>query len=235
MSRKSGGHSPRILGLSGWQIGLLVILTILLCLGVAAALLFVVGFFNGPPAPDVPGEPATPTIEVVEDTPSPTDSAQQTSQGPTDIPPSPVTETQSPTSTVFTKTPTVQFTTPTPTTTLPVDVCTTLDLRFLSATSNIAAWRLQNDSGTTLTFSRIEIDWPQSNDAIFNVFVNGMVIWSDEDLTPPTVINSWIGSPDDRSVDRLSRVEFFFGTLAAPGGYDLNLWFENGCVISAAN
>ncbi|MEA1977371.1 MAG: hypothetical protein U9N80_05680, partial [Chloroflexota bacterium] len=152
-----------------------------------------------------------------------------------DTPSSPGTETPTANSTVQTATPATQIATPGHTLTPPADICAQLDLRFLSATSNIAAWRLQNDSGVALTITRIEIDWPKSNDAIFNTFLNGKVIWSDEDLTSPTIITTWIGDPEDRSADRLSRVEFFFGTLAAHGGYDLHLWFENGCEVSAAN
>jgi hypothetical protein len=117
----------------------------------------------------------------------------------------------------------------------PVGACTQLDLSFLNVTSNITGWRLQNDSGSALAITRIEIEWPRSNDAIFNVFMDGTVIWSGEGLDSPTIMTTWIGDTGDRSVDTLSLVEFFFGTSAASSGYDLRIWFANGCEVSAAN
>jgi len=214
------------------QLGMLVILAVLLLLVVSVTLVFALDLFDVSLAPVLPTEPSTRSAGELEGTPSPGD---QTSLPPSSTLSFQGTETPSPISTVYTSTPATQITTPGHTLTPPADICAQLDLRFLSATSNIAAWRLQNDSGVTLTITRIEIDWPKSNDAIFNTFLNGKVIWSDEDLTPPTIMTTWIGNAEDRSVDRLSRVEFFFGTLAAPGGYDLYLWFENGCEVSAAN
>jgi hypothetical protein len=197
--------------------------------------LFLVFGVDGSLAPTRPIEPSTSTTGEAGGTPSPGAPVQQTPLPTTSELSSLVTETPSAKSTVQTSTPATQIATPGHTLTPPADICALLDLRFISSISNIAAWRLQNDSGTALTITRIEIDWPKSNDAIFNVFLDGKVIWSDEDLTPPTIMTTWIGNPEDRSVGRLSRVEFFFGTMAASGGYDLYLWFDNGCEVSAAN
>jgi len=221
--------------MTGKQLGMLAILAVLLLLVVLATLFFALDFFDGSLVPGLPIEPSTRTSGEVIGTPSPTAPGHQTSLSASNVPSWQGTETPGAVSTVHTSTPATQIATPSQTLTPPADICAMLDLRFLSATSNIAAWRLQNDSGVALTITRIEIDWPKSNDAIFNAFLDGKVIWSDEDLTPPTIMTTWIGDPEDRSVGRLSRVEFFFGTLAAPGGYDLYLWFENGCEISAAN
>jgi hypothetical protein len=165
----------------------------------------------------------------------PTDTQVQQTSLPTSSALAQGTETPGAISTVYTSTPATQIATLSHTLTPPADICALLDLRFISATSNIAAWRLQNDSGTTLTITRIEIDWPKSNDAIFNAFLDGKVIWSDVGLIPPTFMTTWIGDPDDRNADGLSRVEFFFGTMAALGGYDLHLWFDNGCDVSVVN
>ncbi len=235
MNRKPGSRSRRILGMTGRQLGMLVILTVLLFLVVSVTLVFALDLFDGSLVPGLPIGPSTSTTGEVEGTPSPGAEGHETSLPALDTPSWPGTETPLANSTLQTSTPATQVATPGHTLTPPADICAQLDLRFLSATSNIATWRLQNDSGVTLTITRIEIDWPKSNDAIFNTFLNGKVIWSDEDLTPPTIMTTWIGEPENRSVDRLSRVEFFFGTLAAPGGYDLYIWFENGCEVSAAN
>ena len=221
--------------MTGRQLGVLVILAVLLLLVVLGALFFVLGFFDESLAPMLPTEPSSLTSGEVEGTPSLSAPVHQTSQPTSSTPTLQGTETPGAISTVYTSTPATQIATLIHTLTPPADICALLDLRFISATSNIAAWRLQNDSGATLTLAHIEIDWPKSNDAIFNAFLDGKVIWSNVDLIPPTIMTTWIGNPEDRSVERLSRVEFFFGTMAAPGGYDLHLWFENGCEISAAN
>lgn len=235
MNRKSGGRSRRVLGMTGRQLGVLVILVVLLLLVVLATLAFILGVFDGSLVPVLPTGSSTRAASEVVGTPSPGTSVHQTSQPTSSAPTLQGTETPGAISTVYTSTPATQIATLSHTLTPPADICALLDLRFLSATSNIAAWRLQNDSGATLTLARIEIDWPKSNDAIFNAFLDGKVIWSNVDLIPPTIMTTWIGDPEDRSVERLSRVEFFFGTMAAPGGYDLYLWFENGCEVSAAN
>ena len=221
--------------MTGRQLGVLVILAVLLLLVILATLVFGLGVFDESLVPGLPPEPSSPTTGEVNSTPSPGAPVHQTSLPTSNAQSVQGTGTASAISTAYTSTPATPITTPSHTLTPPADICALLDMRFLSATSNIVAWRLQNDSGTTLTITRIEIDWPKSNDAIFNAFQNGKVIWSDADVTPPTIMTTWIGDPEDRSVDTLSRVEFFFGTMAARGGYDLYLWFDNGCEVSAAN
>lgn len=234
MSQKPNGRSRRVLGMTRRQLGVLVILAILLLLVVLAALALALGVLNRSKIPILQTGHPTRTPSEVEFTQPPDTPAHQTSL-PTSSTLAEGTETPTVKSMVHTSTPATQTTTPTHTLTPLADICALLDLRFISSTSNITAWRLQNDSGTALMITRIEIDWPKSNDAIFNAFLDGKVIWSNTDLTPPTIMTTWIGDPGDRRVDRLSRVEFFFGTMAAPGGYDLYLWFDNGCEVSAAN
>lgn len=214
---------------------MLIILAVLLFLVVSVTLVFALDLFDGTLVPGLPIGPSTSTTGEVKSTPSPGAPGLETSIPTLDTASWPGTETPIAIGTVQTSTPATQVATPGHTLTPPADICAQLDLRFLSATSNIATWRLQNDSGVALTITRIELDWPKSNDAIFNAFLNGKVIWSGTSLTPPTIMTAWIGNSEDRSVDRLSRVEFFFGTLAASGGYDLHLWFENGCEVSTAN
>ena len=221
--------------MTGRQLGMLVILAVLLFLVVSVTLVFALDFLDGTLIPGLPIGPSTRTPGEMEGTPSPGAPGLETSIPTLETASWPGTETPIAIGTVQTSTPATQSATPGHTLTPPADICAQLDLRFLSSTSNIAAWRLQNDSGVALTITRIEIDWPKSNDAVFNAFLDEAVIWSDEDLTPPTIMTTWIGDPVDRNVDRLSRVEFFFGTLAEPGGYDLYIWFENGCEASAAN
>lgn len=221
--------------MTGKQLSLLVILAVLLLLVVSVTLAFALDLFDGTLVPGLPIGSSPSTAGEAGGTPSPGTPGHETSLPTSNAPSLPGTETPDTISTVYTSTPATQTITPTHTLTPPVDICALLDLRFISATSNITAWRLLNDSGLPLSITRIEIDWPKSNDAIFNTFLDGKVIWSNTDLTPPTIMTTWIGDPGDRSIDRLSRVEFFFGTMAAPGGYDLYLWFDNGCEVSASN
>ena len=217
------------------QLGVLVILAVLLLLVILVTLVFERGIFDGSLTPLLPSEPLTPTITEENGTPSVDAPLPEASL----LTPSPLasqgtgTATVTPTlDTTTTATPTV---TPSPTLTPPADVCAQLNLRFRSATSSSASWLLQNYSGTTLTLVRIEIDWPKSNDAIFNAILNGKTIWAGDSQNPPTIMTTWIGDAEDRNVGRQARVEFLFGTFAASDGYDLHLWFENGCDPSAVN
>ena len=217
------------------QLRVLVILAVLLLLVILVTLAFERGIFDSSLTPLLPTEPLTPTIAEENATPSADAPLPEASL----LTPSPLasqgTGTPTATSTLNPSTTATQTTTPSPTLTPPANVCAQLDLRFHSAISSVAAWQLQNHSGTALTLVRIEIDWPKSNDAIFNAILNGKTIWAGEDQIPPTIMTTWIGDPEDRSVDRQARVEFLFGTLAASDGYDLRLWFENGCVIPPVN
>jgi hypothetical protein len=86
-----------------------------------------------------------------------------------------------------------------------------------------------------MVISRIEITWPESNDAIFNAFLNGKVIWLGEDLVPPTILTTWFGEEEDRQLQGVMSLEFFFGTQAAASGYGLRVQFSNGCAITAAH
>jgi hypothetical protein len=124
---------------------------------------------------------------------------------------------------------------PTLTATPTQDICTLIYIGGFSRTSNVAGWWITNNSGATITIEIIDLDWPPSNDALFNIFVNGSVVWSDEDTQPPTHIASWIGSPSAREVHSTASLEAFFGTTAAGSGYNLDVTFDNGCQASAGN
>lgn len=126
--------------------------------------------------------------------------------------------------------------TPTITATPTQDVCPLIDIGGFSSTSNIAGWEITNDSGATITIERIDLDWPASNDALFNIFVNGTVVWAGVDTTPPTHIDStWVGGQSARQVGTSAELEVFFGTNAAGSGYNLSVTFDNGCQASAEN
>ena len=233
MNPKRGRQRRKVAGLTWGQMALLFFLIVILFMSAALVLGYNLGVLDPLLKPDSPDEPPTEIPNLQSNTPVPDGLGpiasivpeDQTSLSPTLSSLAPATPTVIES---FSATATV---TPTP----PINVCAKLDLRFINATSNIATWRLQNSSGVSLALSRIEIDWPKSNDAIFNAFLDGAVIWSGQDLVSPTFVTSWIGEPGDRVVEELSRLEFFFGTTAASHGYDLTLRFDNGCEVATSN
>ncbi|TFH35209.1 MAG: hypothetical protein E4G99_07800 [Anaerolineales bacterium] len=239
MKPKHRQQRRKVAGLTCGQMVLLFISIVVLFMGAALVLGYTLGIFDRLITPgsssDQPVEIQTPQANTpLPDGLSPTTSAaaeDQSSISPTLARPGSVTAT---TFESLSTPPTTTFT-PTITPTPPADVCAQLDLGFINATSNVAAWRLQNSSGVSLTLSRIEIEWPGSNDAIFNAILDGTLIWSTEDLVSPSFITTWIGEPGDRVVEGLSRLEFLFGTAAASSGYDLTLRFDNGCEVSNSN
>jgi hypothetical protein len=125
--------------------------------------------------------------------------------------------------------------TPTFTATPTQDVCPLIDIVSFSSTSNIAKWEITNDSGATIRIEVIDLNWPTSNDALFNIFVDGTVVWGSVDTTPPTHITSWAGDQSLREVDSSVELEAGFGTNAAGSGYNLVITFDNGCQASAGN
>ena len=80
----------------------------------------------------------------------------------------------------------------------------------------------------------MSLSWPVSNDALFNVFLRGGMIWSGASTSSPTNISSWSGGSGAREVDASANLEVFFG-VAASSGYSLNLTFNNGCQAGTGN
>jgi hypothetical protein len=223
-------------GLTCGQMLLLLLLVVVIGLGAAIAFGYSLGIFDRFIKPGTTAMPSisTPDAHETKQALNPTEMAIQTdalvvTQDPGIVASStlPVTETFS--------TPATATVTSTLPPTAPADVCAQLDLRYLNATSNVTVWQVNNPSGQSFTLSRIEISWPATNDAIFNAFLDGNVIWSGVDQVSPTFITSWFGERSDRTVDSSSRLEFFFGTTASESGYDLMLEFENGCEVSGSN
>ena len=240
MSRRPPNRGQRVFGMTGRQWVIVILLLTLLLLGGGGLLGYALGVFNHlltPASPSPPIEQIPPTTPQETANPVPTTAEpviQLTRVTST------VAVSESPTVTIGSQTPLARGSptitnTATITTTPAPNVCSQLNLQFLGAVSNVAQWRLQNASGTALELTRAEVYWPQSNDAVFNVFLNGTAIWSSQDFVPPTIIGSWIGTPSDRMVDGVERLEFFFGLSAEESGYNLTLWFGNGCRVSAAN
>jgi serine/threonine-protein kinase len=120
--------------------------------------------------------------------------------------------------------------TPSPT----VDICALISVGGFSANGSTARWTITNNSGATITLDSMSLSWPVSNDALFNVFLKGGMIWSGASTSSPTNISSWSGGSGAREVDASANLEVFFG-VAASSGYSLNLTFNNGCQAATGN
>jgi serine/threonine protein kinase len=123
---------------------------------------------------------------------------------------------------------------PTHTSSPTVDICSLISVGGFSANGGTASWTISNDSGGTITLESMSLAWPASNDALFNVFLKGGMIWSGVSTTSPTSISSWMGGPSARQVGSSANFEVFFGA-AASSGYNLNLAFSNGCQATTSN
>jgi len=234
-------RSKRRAGMTGRQLAILALLALLLLAVVALILIAVLGTLRGPTAP--PGdEPAATAVSTLQKAVSVTQAIEPTSRplpatgGPTATGSVPAASVASSTAAPPTipppePTPTV---TATVTTTPAVDACSQLSLSYLGSVSNVVQWRLQSLTGGAIELTRAQIGWPQENEGIFNVMLDGKAIWSSQDFSPPTAINSWFGTVSDRMVSGTVRLELFFGMSAADSGYSVLLWFGNGCQIAAS-
>jgi serine/threonine protein kinase len=120
--------------------------------------------------------------------------------------------------------------TPSPT----VDICALISVGSFSANGSTARWTITNNSGGTIKLDTMSLAWPASNDAMFNVFLKGGMIWSGVSTSSPTNISSWSGGSGAREVGASANLEVFFG-VAASSGYSLTLTFNNGCQAATGN
>lgn len=169
-------------------------------------------------------------------TPSVTPTASRTA---TAIPSATRTATTTATSTATrTRTPTLPPSathTTSPSSTPTVDVCPKINIGGFKKNSSVTEWTISNNTGSTITITRIDLNWPSSNFGIYTFWLNGKVIWNAADPSPPTSATSFIGSRSDRQVNSSGRLEAGFGNEAAGSGYSLAVEFENGCRIQSNN
>ena len=185
------------------------------------------------PIPSATGPTPLGTLAGTSETPS---ASTTVTASPTASPTRTPTQTSIPTRT---STPTVTQTrtpippptnTPSPT----VDICALISVGGFSANGSTARWTITNNSGGTITLESMSLSWPVSNDALFNVFLRGGMIWSGASTSSPTNISSWSGGSGAREVNASANLEVFFG-VAASSGYSLNLTFNNGCQAGTGN
>ena len=159
-----------------------------------------------------------------------------TAAPPTPVPPAP-TQTPSPT---FTLVPTPVPPTPTPNPPTPIpptataDPCSTLSLGGFGADGNTVSWVMSNGSSTTVTITRIVLDWPAANGPLDRIRFDGSSIWKGPDDAPPGDIspstgNRKLGGPGEQPSKAIS---FEFGADALTGGYSLLVELAPGCQLS---
>ena len=128
-------------------------------------------------------------------------------------------------SATFTLTPVpTETTTLTPTQT--TDICSLITIGSFSNPSTSVRWRITNGTGSSLTLTGIDLDWPASNGGLFEVSLGGTVIWTGFDPSPPSQVSASSGVSGTESLD------FLFGGTTASSPYSLQVSFSNGCSVS---
>lgn len=113
-----------------------------------------------------------------------------------------------------------------------------LRLVFTSAVSNTTRFDLTNNTAIDLVVAEIYMDWPASNDALFNHLKGGTVIWSGADVDPPTLVNGgWLNGIPARTfyAKTTDRIEQSWGVSAQASGYEMRVTFTNGWSITVVN
>ncbi len=119
---------------------------------------------------------------------------------------------------------------PTATTTLTptqtADVCSQITVGNFSNPGTFVKWQIHNGTGSSITLTRVNLNWPASNGGFFEVRLDGGVIWSG--FAPPPQYQFSTSS----DVSGTESLDFLFGGTTASSGYGLELSFSNGCSAS---
>jgi serine/threonine protein kinase len=133
-----------------------------------------------------------------------------------------------------TTTPLPTFTlTPVPTATITLtptqttDICSLITVGNFSNPGTFVKWQITNGTGSSITLTGIDLDWPASNDGIFEVRLGGSVIWDSGYAFPPPYHFS-----TSSSVSGTESLDFLYGGPTASSGYSLEVSFSNGCSVS---
>ena len=97
----------------------------------------------------------------------------------------------------------------------------------------IASWVLTNASVTTVTITRIVLDWPADNLVLDRIRFDGASIWNETDASPPSNIESgWTGEGNRKLEAASSKsLRFVFGADAQASGYDVLVHLDVGCQV----
>ncbi|UCF61725.1 MAG: hypothetical protein JSV37_03315, partial [Anaerolineaceae bacterium] len=95
-------------------------------------------------------------------------------------------------------------------------------------------WSLDNGGPEVVEIFKIFINWPPGNIELSRIELGGTAIWEKKDKSPPTLIAGGWKSGADRTIGSgiAKTLKFVFDQAAEPSPYDLDVTFDNGCVVS---
>jgi hypothetical protein len=96
------------------------------------------------------------------------------------------------------------------------------------------SWSLYNGGPGVVEIFKIFINWPPENNELTKIELGGDAIWDKKDKNPPTNIAGGWKSGAARTIGSgiAKTLKFVFDQAAEPSPYDLNVTFDNGCVVS---
>ena len=112
------------------------------------------------------------------------------------------------------------------------DTCALLSLGGFGVGGKYVEWELSNGSSTSMTITRIVLDWPAANSELDRIQFNGSPIWNGTDDSPPSDIAPGTGDLS-LGAGASKGLRFRFKADAQGGGYDLQVHLSFGCELSA--
>jgi len=166
---------------------------------------------NIPGAPTNTQSPPTHTLESTNTDAPPTHTVEPTN---TTVPPS--------------NTPVPPSITPNP--------CGSISISGFYTETKRATWSINNNSVATISISKINLSWPAGNDSLDKIFLGSAKIW-DQNAPPPSVVitSGWTGGSRTIGSSASKELKFTFISQSISSGYNLKVWFTNGCSVNKSN
>ena len=109
------------------------------------------------------------------------------------------------------------------------DVCGAINIHGFIADGQELDWTISNGSGGNIRITSLYINWPEGNQVLKKIELNGSEIWSGEDEAPPTNISSGMKGNRLIGTGQSKTLHFYFDQEASSSGYSLEVGFDNGC------
>ncbi len=122
-------------------------------------------------------------------------------------------------------------TSPPPPTSTP-NVCANTSVTAAGVQWREARWTIANGGSSTVTISKLWIDWPSSNGGLTLVELRNASIWDGWDPSPPTnITGGWESGSRNISPGESARLDFRFSQDAAGSGYSLSVTLNGACSV----
>ena len=97
-------------------------------------------------------------------------------------------------------------------------------------------WMVRNDSSFSITITQVNLSWLAGNDSLDKIFLGSAKIW-DQTASPPSVAitTGWTGGSRTIGSSANQELRFTFISQSISSGYNLKVWFTNGCSINKSN